>query len=367
MRTGAALTLAGAIYAFVMVSALIGAGFSVVAMRNAMDRMSGRVMAEAVSVRSIGLLTALTRELSEEWLHMEAMADRLSLQEPSLVRAAMDLMVAEGAKVSWVGFAALDGTVTAASAGLLEGADVSERPWFRRGLEGAFAGDVHEALLLAKLLDPAGNDPPRFLDYALPVADAEGRPIGVLGMHINFDWAVRLVAEMSEALAIDAVLVSQDGTTIVSTIEADPGRPSLEPFRLAALGASEAVLAPWPDGGIYFSVVRPVQASGQTPNFGWRLIARVDAGAFRTIEAGLPTLLLPFVVGLVSVLAIATVLFVRVFAEPFARAAQSATAIADGADQFPFESWRTRELAQLSAAIARLQGKARAQLSGDQG
>jgi len=239
-KTKRAVTLPTAIYAFVIISALMGAAFSTVALRSAVDRMVQGAMAEAITVRSDGLMKAFTRELSDEWLRMEALSARLSSETPEALRPVMDLMTSEGAKISWVGFAAMDGTVTVASNGMLEGANVSERPWFRRGLEGYFAGDVHEAVLLAKLLDPEGENPPRFIDYALPVIDAGGRHIGVLGLHINFDWAAGLVTDLAKALDIDAVLVSQDGTIIVSTLDADPAKPTIAPFRLAALGATRA-------------------------------------------------------------------------------------------------------------------------------
>ncbi len=358
------VTLPTAIYAFVIISALIGAAFLTVALRSAVDRMVQGAMAEAITVRSDGLMKAFTRELSDEWLRMEALSARLSSENPEALRPVMDLMASEGDKISWVGFAAMDGTVTVASNGMLEGANVSERPWFRRGLEGYFAGDVHEAVLLAKLLDPEGENPPRFIDYALPVIDAEGRYIGVLGLHINFDWAAGLVTDLAKALDIDALLVSQDGTIIVSTLDADPAKPTIAPFRQAALAATRAASTQWPDGKTYFSVVLPVEASGQVPNFGWRLISRVDQTAFRTIDADLPSLLVPFILGLVAALSIATVIFVRVFAAPFGAAARNAAAIAGGEDAFPFESQRTQELSQLSAAIARLQGQVRARLSG---
>lgn len=358
VRSRNAVTLSAAFYAFVVLSALIGAVFSTLALRRSVDQMLDRAMAEAVSVRSEGLLQGLSRDLSDEWRQMEAVATRLSSEDPTTLRPVMDHMIAAGDIISWVGFATVDGKVTVASAGMLEGADVSERPWFRRGLEAPFAGDVHDAVLLAKLLDPDGDDPPRFLDYALPVRDPTGRLIGVLGLHINFDWAVGYVTEMSRALAIDTLLVSQDGTPIISTLEPDPARPTLAPFRLAALGASKSGILEWPDGGSYFTVIRPVQASGQTPNFGWRLIARVDQTAFANIDAGIPALLVPFVAGLVAALALATVIFVRIFVAPFAAAARNAEQIADGANVFPFESGRTRELSQLSASIARLQGQA---------
>ncbi len=349
------VTLGGAIYVFVLVGALLGAMFTFAALRDAVARMTERAMAEAVTVRSSGLQEALSRELSQEWNRLEALAELIARSDSTELQYAFDLSASEGGKVSWAGFATIDGTVQRASAQMLEGVSVAERPWFQRGLDGPFAGDVHEAVLLARLLDPSGEEPPRFLDFSLPVDAPDGRRLGVVGLHINFDWAAELVAETAAALEIEALILSQDGQIIISTLDDDPAQPTIEPFRLAALGTTSATLAPWPDGGSYYSVVQPILASDQTPNFGWRLIARVDQSAFAGIRQGLASELLPFIAGLVCVLAIATVLFVRLFANPFSAAAANAQAISEGRDIFPFESHRTRELALLSAAIAGLQ------------
>ncbi len=366
MAARSLVTLSGAFLWFVVVSALVGATFSFFVLRSAARQLTDNAMSEAVEVRSAALITALGRELTDEWRRLEVLADKLAAAPPAAMRPIMDQMIAEGEKISWVGFASLDGTVQAAAGGLLEGVDVSSRPWFREGLEGDFAGDVHEAVLLAKLLGNDGGDPPRFLDYALPVRDTTGRQIGVLGLHINFDWAASLVKEMATALRIDAVLVSQDGTAIVSTLEDNPAQPTSAPFRLASLGTSQSVRAEWADGDSYFSFVRPVEFDNRTPNFGWRLITRVDNSEFSSIDDDLPSRLLPFVLGMLAVLTFATLLFIRLFAQPFGQAARNAVAISRGDDIFPFESHRTRELSELSEAVARLQSSSRQQLSGDQ-
>ncbi|HEY6917778.1 MAG TPA: cache domain-containing protein [Tabrizicola sp.] len=357
------VTLSGAFLWFVLLSAVVGAAFTFLVLRWSADRLTENAMSEAVEVRSAALLQSLGRELTDEWLRLEALADKLSTTSPEALRPVMDQMIAEGDKISWVGFASLDGTVQAAAGGLLEGADVSGRPWFREGLKGDFAGDVHEAVLLAKLIGKADGDPLRFLDYAVPVRDSTGRQVGVLGLHINFDWAARLIEGIAASLRIDAVLVSQDGTAIVSTLESNPAQPTAAPFRLASLGTEQSVRAVWADGETYFSYVRPVELGDRTPNFGWRLIARVDNSEFANIDKELPSRLLPFVLGMLAILTFATLLFVRLFAQPFGTAARNAVAIARGEDVFPFESHRTRELAELSEAVARLQARDRQLLS----
>lgn len=80
----------------------------------------------------------------------------------------------------------------------------------------------------------------------------------------------------------------------------------------------------------------------------------------QTLETGLRDLrweMGQIFVGLVGALMIATVAFVRAFVRPISALADDATAIANGEDVYPCELKRTRELAALSAALARLQNR----------
>lgn len=90
---------------------------------------------------------------------------------------------------AWLGITGPDGRVLVSANGLLEGADVSARPWYVSAFKGKHLTDVHEAVLLSKLLQPAGGEPMRFIDIAFPYRDAAGRVAGVLGAHLSIDWA----------------------------------------------------------------------------------------------------------------------------------------------------------------------------------
>lgn len=94
---------------------------------------------------------------------------------------------------AWIGFADASGRVVVGSNGMLEGADVSERPWFAAAQKQAFIGGAHDAALLAKLLPaPVGGLPLRFIDVAAPVRDAHGMLVGVICAHLALQWADHL-------------------------------------------------------------------------------------------------------------------------------------------------------------------------------
>ncbi len=120
-------------------------------------------------------------------------ADKVAL------RASLEALQRTFAEFTWIGFADVRGNVTAATGGMLEGKSVAARPWFKQGLEKVTVGDVHEAVLLASLLTQrANNEPYRFVDIAVPVHDSEGNLIGVLGGHLNWDWAVNLIKDIED-------------------------------------------------------------------------------------------------------------------------------------------------------------------------
>src|SRR5262249_21285313 len=133
----------------------------------------------------------LNATLSSRYYELRALSRLNALQpvwqgDPKALREALEELQSNYSDYSWIGFADTKGDVVAATGGLLEGASVAARPWFKNGLEGPAVEDVHEAVLLAKLLDarPAG-EPFRFVDIAFPVRDAGGRTIGVLCAHLS--------------------------------------------------------------------------------------------------------------------------------------------------------------------------------------
>lgn len=92
-------------------------------------------------------------------------------------------------KFSWIGYTDTKGTVKAATQGVLVGKDVSTRPWFIEGQIKNTTIDVHDAILLAKMLkEDDAHSPMRFIDVASPVLDSKGTPIGVLGGHLSISW-----------------------------------------------------------------------------------------------------------------------------------------------------------------------------------
>jgi diguanylate cyclase (GGDEF)-like protein len=136
------------------------------------------------------------------------------------VRGVLNQLQSSLGDYAWLGFAAPDGTVRAATRGMLEGVSVAQRPWFANGLNGATVEDVHDAKLLDSLLRRSPDAAPfRFVDVAMPVHGTSGAFAGVLGAHLSWNWAseVRshLLQRYDPKLETDIWVLGRDGNILL--------------------------------------------------------------------------------------------------------------------------------------------------------
>lgn len=171
---------------------------------------------------------------------------------------------------SWIGVADVNGRVQVATGGLLEGVDVSKRPWFSRGQQGPHTGDLHEAVLLAKALGSTSQEPLRFVDFAAPILDSQGRPRGVICAHADWAWVdevvKKLMPEQASGQGVEVFILNRLGeviypqsskTVVPRALQGDDVRDELE----------------WPDGRRYLAVSQAVRAA-VVPDLGWRVVLR---------------------------------------------------------------------------------------------
>ncbi len=180
----------------VLVGALAG-GAAFVSYRNTASLVNSGLATVASTTSG-----RLDRFMAERQLEMNLFSQLQPLQKlwqdnPTELRRSLEQLQSTFADLAWIGFANVEGKVVAATGGLLEGASVASRPWFKEGLQRLAIGDVHEAVLLAQLLAQRENgEPYRFVDLAFPVRDSNGKLLGVLGGHLNWDWASQLIKDV---------------------------------------------------------------------------------------------------------------------------------------------------------------------------
>jgi hypothetical protein len=135
----------------------------------------------------------LDRALDERLRALQLAASLAPLKNPATPvaerRALLDALLDAAPDLAWIGVTDRDGHVIAAAQSLFENTSVATSPWFRGAQRGPFAGSVHEFAELARELPRRTEDSPRFLDLAVPINDAEGNFLGVLGAHVRWSWA----------------------------------------------------------------------------------------------------------------------------------------------------------------------------------
>jgi PAS domain S-box-containing protein len=227
----------------------------------------------------------LERGMYERYREVRLIAQRRGLREASPLerrRETLDQLQDSYGYYSWIGVAGLDGKVQVAAKGLLEGADVSKRPWFRNALKGNYAGDVHEAVLLAKLL-PQQQEPWRFVDVAFPVTDEGGRTQGILGVHLSWQWARdverSVVAPIAARRQVEALIVDAKGTVLLGP----PGWQG-STLSLASLRAAQShkeggyLVEQWADGESYLVGYARGHGHADYPGLGWTVLVRQNVG-----------------------------------------------------------------------------------------
>jgi diguanylate cyclase (GGDEF)-like protein/PAS domain S-box-containing protein len=164
--------------------------------------------------------------------------------DPAAMRRPMENMQRISPDYAWIGVANPDGTVYAATRKLLEGADVSARPWFQGARKDVSVVDYHAAVLLEKKL-PQGAEPWRFVDISIPVLRSDGSVRGIMGAHLSWSWA-RQLAQMllvpsSKDYRTEVLIVRNDGTVLLGPKEMEEKKLASASVGLALNGGSGAV------------------------------------------------------------------------------------------------------------------------------
>ena len=220
---------------------------------------------------------------------------------------------------AWIGLADVDGRVIASTRGLLEGNDVSARPWFQVGQEGVRATDYHPALLLEKLM-PHGSDPWRFVDVSTPVFSQEGELFAVLGLHLSWDWARRqarmLLTPALREYGAEILVVRGDGTVMLGPQELVEQKIDTASLRRARVGDTGALREQWSDGRTYLTGFSQTGLVGNPETLQWSVLVRQDEAKALQGATELKHRMLAWSTLLGGVLAIVAALLARRLARP---------------------------------------------------
>lgn len=261
---------------------------------------------------------------------------------------------------TWVGFLDNKGNVLSSTDHILQGTNISQRPVFQEGLKGTFTGDVHDAVLLSKLLPNPTGEALQFVDVSVPVTDKQGRTSGVLAAHLSWEWSreveASIVTPLKERLkGVEVFVVSRKDDTILLGPEALVGkRMPDEVLQKARSGNSSWIIEQERNQDSYLTGYAYGDGYLNYPGLGWSVIIRQPADiAFASVHQLERFILIS---GLITAVVFAVIgwLLAGWISRPLRNITRTADLLSSGADVEIPSSTRFKDVAILSASLRNL-------------
>lgn len=225
----------------------------------------------------------------------------LAQDDPGAVRAVIEELQRAIPAYAFIGVADASGKVKASAGGLLEGVSIAARPVFQEGAKGLFLGDVHEAVMLAKLIPNPSGEPVKFVDVSAPILNADGSLAGVLATHLSWAWAREVQQSVLSPLEgrhdVGLFVVSRGDSVLLGGDGLMGETLALDAVARARKGRPAWTVERWPDGLEYLTGA--ALAHGRGPGqetrdgLGWTVVARQPLDtAYRPIRKLLGEILL---------------------------------------------------------------------------
>ncbi|MCS3803690.1 diguanylate cyclase [Chromobacterium alkanivorans] len=305
---------------------------------------------EAMHALADNIAKAIATNLQER--HREVV---LLAQTPAYVRAPLDgddlRNSLERTKrayryYAWIGIADPDGNIVSATSGMLQGQSAAKRPWFIHGRSTPFVGDVHQAVLLAKLIPSTARngEPLRFVDFASPIYDPAGKLRGVLATHALWAWVEETIRERLPAKTSQQAFIIDKRNNMLSPFEAigKEGAPAPLP------SGRDFHLGAWPDGKDYLYSEARVREAG----LDWRVVVRQPRQQALAALSQLRASLILLGLAATLLLMVAVYRLAALFSQPLEQLAGIAQRIGQGDEHADWTlASGAQELRQLSRAM----------------
>lgn len=305
------------------------------------DRLDRDMQSRAGMLQVLGQLRALSaaNDLDE----VRRLLDRLQVEFPS---------------IAWIGFTDAAGKVQASSNGILEGISIAQRPVYLEGKQGLFIGDVHEAVLLAKLLPNPTGEAMKFVDISLPVHNQAGELVGVLASHLSWGWAEEVRLSILEPIQqrrnVEFFVIGADRTVLLAPKAMIGQRLHLPVLDTPRNDQGDWALQEWPDGKRYLTGLATSQGYKDYPGLGWTVIARQSLDEAYAPARELTYRILLWGSGLALLFAFLGWLLAGYFTRPLRQIAQAADRLSAGEISVIPDLQGTREIEILSHSIRHL-------------
>lgn len=256
---------------------------------------------------------------------------------------------------SWIGLTGPEGIVRSATSNHLVGQSAAARPWFQKGRFNVFVGDVHEALLLTKLLPQTEpGQPARFIDFASPVISEDGQLRGVLAAHAHWRWAGTALKAATprdaDQTGIQLFIVNDQDRIIYPEQGAAPQSTTVNEDLLSRHGRN---FLAWGRDGRFLITASAVAEPTALSTLNWRVVVRQPESILLANVARLQRAIL-----LISILGVVVFILLAwqaasLISRPIERLTVSARRIRQGDEHARFSAPPTssRELQELSKAL----------------
>ncbi len=233
--------------------------------------------------RAQSTLDVLDRGMFERSREIQNAASLYEIREPSVPlerkREILERLQSSFNAYAWIGICDEKGIGSVGTGKYLEGKDLSKRPWCTQGRDRTYWGDMHDALLLSKLLPNPSGEMFYLVDVAAPVIDKKGKLQGVLCGHIFWKWAED-VLDSKKTKGKDIFLLTKGGLVLSGPEAPRSELDQLAPLTMQAIKQSDTnggyLLEKWSDGKTY--LVGYAKSSGYRdyPGMGWISLMRQD-------------------------------------------------------------------------------------------
>jgi diguanylate cyclase (GGDEF)-like protein len=235
---------------------------------------------------------------------------------------------------SWIGFTDAKGTVLVASDGILAGKSLEARPVYFEALQGPFIGDVHDAILLSKLLPNPTGEAMKFVDVSTPVFDRANTLIGVLATHLSWTWVSEIdssyIKPLYDKAHIDVFIVSSDNTILLGPKESLGQKLELPIIGRVKNQKPGWDIAQWPDGVSYLTGAAFGDGHLTYKGLGWTVLARQRTETAYAPIAKMQTFVLGFSALFAMLAAVAGMILASRITRPLQNIVRCAEAFRDG-------------------------------------
>lgn len=214
---------------------------------------------------------------------VEMMSKLNAFQEPIVneeINGLLNQMKKSYPELTWLGYMDVKGNVISSTDNVLVNNTMSQQPVFQEGLKGLYSGEVHDEVLMSKLLPNRTGEALQFIDVSVPVYGHQGQITGVLAAYLSWEWTHEVVRSVLVPLekrleGVEVVVVRQKDETILLGPAKLANQPiGQEAFKRIAPGENSWTVETDLDNNTYLTGYAYGDGYLNYPGLGWSVMIR---------------------------------------------------------------------------------------------